>query len=101
MLSFPERHKALRCRRAHLGTEVRRTAADILTLAHFLAERTYRSMVNLLRIAWTRIVTNMRDPRIRKNVIYFMGAKMLGFALLLTAMRLFLPSLALSAARAT
>jgi hypothetical protein len=58
-------------------------------------------MVNLLRITWTRIRTNMRDPRIRKNVIYFMGGKMLGFALVLTAMWVFLPSVVHAASHGT
>ncbi len=58
-------------------------------------------MLQLLRIAGTRIRTNMRDPRIRKNVIYFIGGKMLGFALVLTAMWVFLPSVVHAASRGT
>jgi Amt family ammonium transporter len=58
-------------------------------------------MLNLLRIAGTRIRTNMRDPRIRKNVIYFMGGKMLGFALVLAAMWVFLPSVVHAASKGT
>ncbi|MBA2288039.1 MAG: ammonium transporter [Ktedonobacteraceae bacterium] len=58
-------------------------------------------MLQLLRIAGTRIRTNMRDPRIRKNVIYFMGGKMLGLALVLTAMWVFLPSVVHAASKGT
>ena len=50
-------------------------------------------MVKLLHIAWTRIRTNMRDPLLRRNVAFYMGGKLLGFALVLTAMWVFLPSL--------
>ena len=50
-------------------------------------------MVNLLRVAGKRIRTNMSDPIIRRNVIYYMGGKLLGFALVLTAMWVFLPTL--------
>lgn len=58
-------------------------------------------MLQLLRIAGTRIRTNMRDPRIRKNVIYFIGGKMLGFALVLTTMWVFLPPVVHAASRGT
>ena len=49
-------------------------------------------MVKLLGIAWTRIRTNMRDPLIRRNVAFFMGGKLIGLALVLVAMWVFLPS---------
>ncbi len=49
-------------------------------------------MVTLLRIAWTRICTNMRNPLHRKNVAYFMVGKLVGFALVLTSMWVVLPS---------
>ena len=49
-------------------------------------------MVKLLGIAWTRIRTNMRDPLIRRNVAVYMGGKLLGLALVLVAMWVFLPS---------
>ena len=49
-------------------------------------------MVKLLGIAWTRIRTNMRDPLIRRNVALFMGGKLIGLALVLVAMWVFLPS---------
>jgi hypothetical protein len=47
-------------------------------------------MVTLLRIAWMRIRTNMRDPLHWKNVAYFMIGKLVGLTLLLTAMWVFL-----------
>ncbi len=50
-------------------------------------------MLNLLSIAGSRIRANMSDPLIRKNVIYFMGGKLLGFALVLTAMWVVLPNI--------
>src|SRR2546423_4933647 len=50
-------------------------------------------MVTLLRIAWTRICINMRNPLHRKNVTYFMVGKLVGFALVLTSIWVFLPSL--------
>lgn len=50
-------------------------------------------MVTLLRLAWTRIHTNMRDPLHRKNVAYFMVGKLVGLTLVLTAMWVFLPSI--------
>src|SRR6266550_2325673 len=49
-------------------------------------------MVKLLGIAWTRIRTNMRDPLIRRNLAFFMGGKLIGLALVLVAMWVFLPS---------
>ncbi len=49
-------------------------------------------MVKLLGIAWTRIRTNMRDPLIRRNVAFFMGGTLIGLALVLVAMWVFLPS---------
>ena len=49
-------------------------------------------MFSLLRIAWTRICTNMRNPLHRKNVAYFMVGKLVGFTLVLTSMCVFLPS---------
>src|SRR5947208_1467927 len=49
-------------------------------------------MVTFLRIAWTRICTNMRNPLHRKNVAYFMVGKLVGFALVLTSMWVVLPS---------
>jgi ammonium transporter, Amt family len=56
-------------------------------------------MVTLLRTAWTRIRTNMRDPLHRRNVAYFMVGKLLGFTLVLTAMWVFLPSIVHAATR--
>ncbi len=49
-------------------------------------------MTTLLRTAWTRLRTNMRDPLIRRNVACYMGGKLLGLALVLTAMWVFLPT---------
>src|SRR5947208_5432596 len=48
-------------------------------------------MTALLRTTWTRLRTNMRDPLIRRNVAFYMGGKLLGLALVLTAMWTFLP----------
>ncbi len=48
-------------------------------------------MATLLRTAWLRIRTNMHDPLMRKNVLYFMGGKLLGFSLVLTIMWVVLP----------
>lgn len=58
-------------------------------------------MEKLVRIAWVRIRTNMRDPLIRRNVACFMAGKLLGFALVLAAMWVFIPSLAHAASRGT
>ena len=56
-------------------------------------------MVTILRIAWTRICTNMRNPLHRKNVAYFMVGKLVGFALVLTSMWVVLPSVVHAATR--
>ncbi len=56
-------------------------------------------MTTLLRTAWTRICSNMRDPLIRRNVIYFMGGKLLGFALVLTIMWVVLPKVVFAATK--
>ncbi len=56
-------------------------------------------MVTLLRIAWTRICTNMRNPLHRKNVAYFMVGKLVGLTLVLTAMWVFLPAVVHAATR--
>jgi len=58
-------------------------------------------MPNILRAAWSRIRTNMSDPRTRKNVIYFMGGKLLGFALVLTFILVFVPKIASAATGGT
>lgn len=49
-------------------------------------------MTTLLRAAWDRFRSNLRDPIIRRNVACFMGGKMLGLALVLTIMWVVLPS---------
>src|SRR5579859_6136670 len=49
-------------------------------------------MTTLLRTTWTRLRTNMRDPLIRRNVAFYMGGKLLGLALVLTAIWTFLPT---------
>src|SRR5258708_18133210 len=54
-------------------------------------------MANILRNAWSRIRTNMSDPKIRKNVAYYMGGKILGFALVLTLILTILPKIASAA----
>ena len=54
-------------------------------------------MTTVLSTAWSRILTNMSDPKVRKNVLYFMGGKLLGFALVLSLILVFLPK-AVSAA---
>src|ERR1700692_2310989 len=51
-------------------------------------------MTNLLHATWTRLRTNMRDPKLRRNVAFSMGGKLLGMALVLTAMYTFLPEVA-------
>src|SRR2546430_5664817 len=58
-------------------------------------------MVKLLGIAWTRIRTNMRDPLIRRNVAFFMGGKLLGLALVLTAMWVILSKIVFAASHGT
>jgi ammonium transporter, Amt family len=50
-------------------------------------------MTTLLRAAWDRFRTNLRDPIIRRNVACFMGGKLLGLALVLTVMWVVLPSI--------
>ena len=50
-------------------------------------------MTALLRTTWTRLRTNMRDPLIRRNVAFYMGGKLLGLALVLTAVWTFLPTI--------
>jgi len=49
-------------------------------------------ITTLLRTTWTRLRTNMRDPLIRRNVAFYMGGKLLGLALVLTAIWTFLPT---------
>jgi hypothetical protein len=58
-------------------------------------------MTTLLRAAWDRMRTNMRDPLIRRNVGFFMGGKLLGLALVLGLMYLVLPGAAHAALRGT
>lgn len=49
-------------------------------------------MTTLFSAIWTRLRTNMRNPVIRKNVAFYMGGKLLGMALVLAAMWVFIPS---------
>jgi len=49
-------------------------------------------MTNLLSPVSTRLRTNMRDPLLRRNVAFYMGGKLLGLALVLVAMWVFLPT---------
>lgn len=56
-------------------------------------------MTTLLRTAWSRIRTNMSDPVIRRNVIFFIGGKLLGFALVLTIMWAVIPNAVFAATR--
>src|SRR5437763_5601028 len=55
-------------------------------------------MTTLLHTVYNRFRTNLRDPRIRKNVAYFMAGKLLGLALVLTAMWTILPTVVHAAA---
>lgn len=48
----------------------------------------------LLHAARTRFVTNLRNPIVRRQVAYLMTGKLLGFALVLAIMMMFLPKLA-------
>ncbi|GCE27268.1 ammonium transporter [Dictyobacter alpinus] len=49
-------------------------------------------MTTLLRATWTRLLTNMRDPQIRRTVAYYMGGKLLGLGLLLSIMYWVIPT---------
>ncbi len=49
-------------------------------------------MTTLLHATWTRLRTNMGDPRLRRNVAFYMGGKLLGLALVLVAMWVILPT---------
>lgn len=51
-------------------------------------------MSNLLHSAWMRFRTNLRDPKIRRNVAFYMGGKLLGLALVLVAVWTFTPHIA-------
>ncbi len=55
----------------------------------------------LLRTAWGRFRTNLRDPQARRYVALFMGGKLAGLALLLTVMNTVLPAVAYAASGAT
>lgn len=58
-------------------------------------------VTTLLRAAWDRICTNMRDPLIRRNVSFYMGGKLLGLSLVLGLMYLLLPGAAHAALKGT
>ena len=45
----------------------------------------------MLTRVWTRLATSLRDPEMRVKVLALAGGKAIGLALLLTAMRMFLP----------
>ncbi len=49
-------------------------------------------MGTLLRSTWERLHTNWHNPIIRRNVTLYMGGKLLGFALVLTAIWTILPA---------
>ncbi len=51
-------------------------------------------MTNLLQSVWTRLRTNAHDPRIRRNVAFYMGGKLLGLALVLVLMVTLIPKIA-------
>jgi len=58
-------------------------------------------MTTLLRTAWDRIRANWNDPITRRNVVLYMGGKLLGLALVLVAITTFLPSVVHAATGAT
>ena len=51
-------------------------------------------MTTLLSTVWTRLCTNMRDPIVRRNVTYYMGGKLLGLAVVLAGISIFIPKIA-------
>jgi ammonium transporter len=98
--------------KSNIFTYIRSLIAELFIAPHspyerFFSRNTVRLkglivlMTNLLSQAWTRLRTNMRDPLLRKNVAFYMGGKLMGLALVLVAMWVFLPTAVHAATGAT